>query len=351
MNLLSRHRFLLMAIATVLALPVVLTSASLATEVLIFALAALGCNLLLGYTGLMSFGQGIFLGLGSYAAGLMLLHLKVPLPVALATAVIVGAVAALLVGWLSIRQRGVYFVMLTLAFAQMFYFLAYTMQNITGGDNGLLNIPRPQLSAFGTTLVPTTTPWQYYGLVAMIFVVVFAILQRVVDSVFGRTLLAIRDNEVRAAAIGYDIKSFKLIAFMISGAVTGLAGALYAMMTGIAPLSNIEYHASESILIMTIIGGTGNLFASVLGAAFYILVGDWLSSLWPRWLMLLGLLLIAVALGMQKGLWGLGQQIGRRLGWRDRGTGAAATTARHASPAPALQPTLGVVSSDKEPTA
>ena len=99
----------------------------------------------------------------------------------------------------------------------------------------------------------------------------------------------------------------------VASSITGLAGALHAMMTGIAPLSSIEYHASESILIMTIIGGTGNLFASVLGAAFYILFGDWLSSLWPRWLMLLGILLIAVSLAMQKGLWGLGQQIVRRL--------------------------------------
>ncbi|MBC7416334.1 MAG: branched-chain amino acid ABC transporter permease [Herminiimonas sp.] len=313
MTLLKRNRFVLLAIATVLVLPATISSASLATEVLIFALAALGCNLLLGYTGLMSFGQGIFLGLGSYTAGLALLHLHVPLPVALLLAMLVGALAALLVGWLAIRQRGVYFVMLTLAFAQMFYFLAYTMQRLTGGDNGLLNIARPPLALFGTTLIPTATPWQFYGLVALIFVIVFALMQAVVDSVLGRTLLAIRDNETRAAAIGYDIKSFKLIAFLISGAVTGLAGALYAMMTGIAPLSSIEYHASESILIMTIIGGTGNLFASVLGAAFYLLVGDWLSSLWPRWLMLLGILLIAVSLAMQKGLWGLGERIVNRL--------------------------------------
>ena len=313
MNVLKRYRYLLLSIVTVLLLPAMLSSASLATEVLIFALAALGCNLLLGYTGLMSFGQGIFLGLGSYAAGLALLYMRVPLLAAVLAAMVVGAVAALVVGWFSIRQRGVYFVMLTLAFAQMFYFLAYTLKDITGGDNGLLNIPRPPLALFGITLIPTSTPWQYYSVVAVIFVIAFALLQRVADSVLGRTLLAIRDNETRAAAIGYDIKSFKLIAFMISGAVTGLAGALYAMLTGIAPLSNIEYHASESILIMTVIGGTGNLFASVLGAAFYVLLGDWLSTLWPRWLMLLGILLIAVSLYMQKGLWGLGVQLVQRL--------------------------------------
>jgi branched-chain amino acid transport system permease protein len=136
---------------------------------------------------------------------------------------------------------------------------------------------------------------------------------RVSHSVFGRTLLAIRDNEARAAAVGYDVKRFKLMAFVISGAVTGLAGALHALMTGIAPLSNIDYHTSEMILVMTVIGGTGNLFASVLGASFYVLVGNWLSTLWPRWLMLLGFLLIGVSLYMHKGLYGLAQSLLRRL--------------------------------------
>jgi len=313
MNLLTHYRYTLLAIATVLLLPVMLSSGSLATEVLIFALASLGCNLLLGYTGLMSFGQGIFLGLGSYTAGLSLLHMRVPLLVALLAAMVVGAVAAAAVGWLSIRRRGIYFALLTLALGQMFYFLAYTLKDITGGDNGLLNIPRPQLSVFNTTLLPTATQWQYYGFVALVFVVAFTLIQRVADSVLGRTLLAIRDNETRAAAIGYNVKLFKLIAFTISGAITGLAGALYAILIGVAPLSSIEYQASESILIMTVIGGTGNLFASVLGAGLYVLAGDWLSTLWPRWLMLLGILLIVVSLYMQKGLWGLGAQLIDRL--------------------------------------
>jgi branched-chain amino acid transport system permease protein len=123
--------------------------------------------------------------------------------------------------------------------------------------------------------------------VAVLFCGVLAAAPRL-RSVFGRTLLAVRDNEERAAAVGYDLRLLKLQAFVISGAVTGLAGALHAMMTGIAPLSNAEYHTSEMILVMTVIGGTGNLFASVLGAAFYVLLGDWLSTLWPRWLLLLG---------------------------------------------------------------
>lgn len=300
-----KHANLLLALAVVLAMPLALRSGSLASEVLIFALAAMGCNLLLGFTGLLSFGQGIFFGLGSYTVAVTLTRWPLPMPLALLLATAMGALGAAIVGWVAIRQRGTYFVMLTLAFAQMFYFIAYTATGLTGGDNGLLDIPRPSLALFGQTWWPLTSPWQYYSFVAVVFLAAFWLLLRVSTSVFGRTLLAVRDNEERAGAIGYNLKLLKLQAFVISGAVTGLAGALHAMMTGIAPLSNAEYHTSEMILVMTVIGGTGNLFASVLGSAFYVLLADWLSTLWPRWLLLLGLVLIAVSLAMQRGLWGL----------------------------------------------
>jgi branched-chain amino acid transport system permease protein len=289
-----------LAAATVLALPLLLRSGTLASEILIYGLAAAACNLLLGYTGLLSFGQGIFFGLGSYAAGLLLLRADWPAAAMLPAVALVGASAATAVGWLSIRRQGVYFVMLTLAFSQLFYFLAYTFSNLTGGDNGLLNVPRPQI---GTRAL--ADPWAYYGFVAVLFLALFAALQRVALSTFGRTLLAIRDNEARASAIGFPVRAFKVAAFAISGAVTALAGALHAMLIGVAPLSNIEYHASETLLIMTIIGGSANLFASVLGAAFYLVAGDLLSAIWPRWLLLLGALLVAIALFMQRGLWGL----------------------------------------------
>ncbi|SOY60518.1 branched-chain amino acid ABC transporter permease [Cupriavidus taiwanensis] len=310
---LLRYRFWWLALGVTLLLPLTMRSGTLATEVLIYAMAAMACNLLLGYTGLLSFGQGIFFGLGSYAVGLALTRASLPMPLALLLAIAIGAAAAALVGWFAIRQRGTYFVMLTLAFAQMFYFLAYTAPGITGGDNGLLDIPRPPLSVAGHALVPLASPWQFYGFVAVLFLAVFLAVLRVTESVLGRTLLAIRDNEERALAVGYNVKAFKLLAFMVSGAVTGLAGALHAMLTGIAPLTNIDYHASEMILVMTVIGGTGNIFASVLGAAFYVLLADWLSTLWPRWLMLLGFLLIAVSLFMQRGLWGLGATLWVRL--------------------------------------
>lgn len=315
---LRKHFHLLLALAIVLAMPLTMQSGSLASEVLIYGLAAMGCNLLLGYTGLLSFGQGIFFGLGSYTIALTLTRWPLPMPLALALAVAMGALGAAIVGWVAIRQRGTYFVMLTLAFAQMFYFLAYSMPSITGGDNGLMDIPRPSLAMGGFTLWPLTSPWQYYGFVAVVFLVAFWLLQKVSASMFGRTLLAVRDNEERAGAIGYNLRLLKLQAFVISGAVTGLAGALHAMMTGIAPLANAEYHTSEMILVMTVIGGTGNLLASLLGSAFYLLLGDWLSALWPRWLLILGVVLIVVSLGMQRGLWGLGESSWNLLRGRGR---------------------------------
>lgn len=321
----KKYTHFILAAVVVLTMPLLMHSGSLASEVLIFALAAMGCNLLLGFTGLLSFGQGIFFGLGSYTVALMLSRWAVPMPLALLLATLMGALGAALVGWVAIRQRGTYFVMLTLAFSQMFYFIAYTATELTGGDNGLMDVPRPNLSLFGADLWTLATPWQFYGFVSLLFLIVFWLLLRVSNSTFGRTLLAVRDNEERAAAIGYNLRLLKLQAFVISGAVTGLAGALHAMMTGLAPLSNAELHTSEMILIMTVIGGTGNLFASLLGSAFYLLLADWLSQLWPRWLLLLGVALIAVSLWMQRGLWGLGEMLWRKLqGQRNTATAAAA---------------------------
>ena len=308
----NNHQWL-MALAVVLAMPLLIDSGSLASEVLIYALAVLGCNLLLGFTGLLSFGQGIFFGVGSYTLGNLLVRLDLPLAAALPLTVLAGVVSAVLVGWLAIRQRNVYFALLTLAMAQMFYFLAYTMTDLTGGDNGLLGVPRPPLSILGVELLSLESPWQFYRFVALCFLVAFWLLQRVTTSVFGRTLLAIRDNEARAAAVGYDVHGLKLAVFALSGGVTALAGGLLAMMAGIAPLSSIEYHSSEMILVMTIIGGTSNLFASLLGAGFYVLSADWLSFIWPRWLLLLGVLLMLVSLYMQRGLWGVLESLWRLL--------------------------------------
>lgn len=324
MSVIRRNSHTLCLALFLLALPLCLKSGSLATELVIYAMAVCACNLLLGYTGLMSFGQGVFFGIGSYSAGLLLQRAHTSLPLTLAGCAVAGALVAVVIGWFAIRQRGIYFVMLTLAFSQMFYFAAYSMKDITGGDNGLLDIPRPNLMLFGQKIWAVDSSWSYYGFVAVVFLLVFMLLQQLTEARFGRTLLAIRDNEARASAVGYDVKTFKLAVFVIAGAVTGLAGGMHAMLAGIAPLSNIEYHLSEMILLMTVIGGSGSLLASVLGAAVYTITADWLAAIWPRWLMLFGFLLIAVALYMQQGLWGLLLSLQARL--RGRAADKAAST-------------------------
>jgi len=313
------------AVAIALALPVLLPSSSLASEVLIFGIAAMACNLLLGYTGLLSFGQGVFFGLGAYVASLALLHAHVGVVNSLALALIAGGAAAAVIGALSIRRRGIYFVMLTLAFAQMAYFIATTARSVTGGENGLLDVPRPPLVLLGFTISTLRGSARFYWLVAALFVLSFLLLQRVVRSRFGTTLLAIRENEERAIAIGYPTRDFKIVAFMISGALTGVAGALYALSLQFSPISNIEYAMSEHILLATIIGGTGSFLGSVLGAGFMVIVGDALSSIWPRWMLLLGALLIAIVVFLRGGLWGGLESLARRI---------AARAARRSDPTP-----------------
>ncbi len=294
-----------LAVAAILVLlPLLLPSATLASEILIFAMAALACNLLLGYGGLLSFGQGLFFGAGSYLASLAMIHGGFGLIPALLAAAVAGAVLATCVGWLSIRRAGIYFVMLTLAFSQMGYFLAYTLSKWTGGDNGLLDVPRPDLSLFGIRIADLSSAGAYYTLVAVLFFAVFVGARRVIDSPFGSTLVAIRENETRAAAIGFDTRHFKMLAFTLSGAVTALAGALYAMLINYVPLDNIAMSMSENIVIMTIIGGTGSLLGSLLGAGALVTLGDILSAMWPRWQMLLGLALILIVMFLRGGLWG-----------------------------------------------
>ena len=229
---------LLWVLAVLIGLPLVLPSATLATEILIFAMAALACNLLLGYTGLLSFGQGIFFGAGAYCAALLMIHLQLGLFMALLGAALAGGVLALLVGALAIRRTGIYFVMLTLAFSQMAYFVAYTLSDWTGGDNGLLSVPRPEIRVGDTVLLSLADARAFYGFVAVLFLLIFIGARRVIASPFGSTLMAIRENETRASAIGYDTRHFKILVFVLSGAVTGIAGALYAMLLHFVPLSN-----------------------------------------------------------------------------------------------------------------
>lgn len=292
------------AVATVVLLPLLSPSTSLATDILIFAIAAMACNLLLGYGGMLSFGQGIFFGAGAYTAGIVLKAFPDSLVTSLLGASAVAAVIAFLVGVVAVRRSGIYFVMLTFAFAQMAYFAAYTFSGITGGENGLVDVPRPNGAIFGYELFSLQSGQSFYVLAAGSFLLFFLVLRRVTEGAFGRTLQAIRENDARALSLGYEPRHFKIMAFVVSGFITGYAGALYAMFLRFAPLSNIELTTSEIILIMTIVGGTGSLTGAVFGAIVVLGLGELLSSWWPRWHLLLGLTVIFVSVFMRGGIYG-----------------------------------------------
>jgi branched-chain amino acid transport system permease protein len=307
------------------ALPLVISSVVQATEVLIFSCVALACNLLLGYVGFLSFAQSAFFGVGAYACGYLLVQFGAGFFVSIVCATIGAAFAGALVGFMATQKRGIYGVMLTLALSQMFYFVAYAASDITGGDNGMSGIVRPAVSVFGNTLFKMDNAVTFYVLTAAFFVLVCLILRGLIASPFGAVLIAIRENEERAIAVGYNTRLFKILAFVISAIVTGVAGALYAMFLSFAPLSNIDASMSEKIVIMTVLGGTNSFFGPVLGATAYVLLSNVLSTLWARWLLVLGIVLIVIAGFLRGGLWSIVTWTSEIVGaaWRRRGEAAA----------------------------
>ncbi|NVJ90794.1 MAG: branched-chain amino acid ABC transporter permease [Methylocystaceae bacterium] len=290
-------------IAFVILLPLLIHSQVLATEILIFAMAAIGCNLLLGYSGLLSFGQSLFFGGGAYAASILSINFDVSLLTVIGFTLIVGIALAVLVGFFSIRRQGIYFVMITLAFGQLGYYAAFLAEDFTGGEDGLLDVPRVALKLPFLPDVHFDTDISFYILTSVLFVLSVMLMQLVVNSPFGSVLQAIRQNENRAEAIGYRVKLYKIAIFAFSGAITALSGALYALMLNFAPLSNIDIEISETILFMCVLGGLGSIFGSIVGAAVFLLASDFLSELWPRWMLILGFLVILVMLYARGGLW------------------------------------------------
>jgi len=285
--------FVLLAI---LLLPFVVRPA-IASEIWIFAIFGLGVNLLLGYTGLLSFGQGTFFGSAAYVAGwLMKIHgLNAFLALAVGTGV--GALSAALVGYLCVQRSGLYFIMLTFALNQLFYFTAYQWTSITGGEDGMPGVPRPVLLG-----IDFKDPFVYYAFVSLLFLASLYAMRRIVESPLGRILQAIRENEVRAEAVGYAVPRFKLAAFVIGGAFSGLAGVLYAMLFGIVPLEAIGFVTSGNVVFATLIGGSGSLYGPVIGSFVFIWLSESMSTVWARWPLLLGVAFVIVVLFFRGGV-------------------------------------------------
>ena len=317
--------------AALLALPFAMRAIGatygLATEIAIFALVGLGYNLLLGYTGLVSFGHGAFFGLAAYATALSQIHWlpgHVLLPVALAT--LFAAALGLALGFLALRRRGVYFSLLTLAFTAMIFSIVYRWTAVTGGENGLRGVTR--LAVLG---VGIEDQLRFYYLTAGVVLAVACAVWRVVHSPFGRVLVAIRENEARTRFLGYPVQRYRLLAFVISATVTGLGGSLFALLKFFVSADLVHVAFSGEILAMSIIGGMGHFLGPPLGGAFFLLFREILSELTGAWQFWFGLLFMGFILFSPMGLIGLG---GRLLAPLRRGRETAAAMAARVTPEP-----------------
>ncbi|WP_316875332.1 branched-chain amino acid ABC transporter permease [Ralstonia edaphi] len=243
-------------------------------KLLCFVLFASAFNLLLGYTGLLSFGHAAFFGGAGYVAGYMMRDLHVTPELGLLAGTAAGAFIGLIVGLLAIRRQGIYFAMITLALAQMLYFFCLQVP-FTGGEDGLQGVPRGKL--FG--VLDLSSDMTLYYVVLVIVVAAFLLIVRTIHSPFGQILKAIKENEPRATSLGYDTDRFKLLAFVLSAALTGLAGALKTLVLGFETLTDVHWSMSGSVILMTLVGGLGILSGPLLGAALVIALENKLGDI------------------------------------------------------------------------
>jgi branched-chain amino acid transport system permease protein len=292
----------LLAGVALLAAPPVLPgyALTLLTQILIYAIFAMSLDLLLGYTGLASLGHAAYFGLGAYAVGILATAHQASFWTCLGAALLLATAVAAVFGLVAIRALGVYFLMITLALGMVVWGLAFRWVSLTMGDNGIAGIERPSLAPG----LPLSGPLPFYYVALVAFVLTLGILLRVVRSPFGLSLRGIRETERRMRALGYDVWLHKYLAFVLSGAFAGLAGALWAYYDGF--VSPVEVHLVTSVetLLMVALGGPGTLVGPALGAAVLVLSKNLLSLYTKRWLLVLGLVYVGVIVLAPKGLVG-----------------------------------------------
>lgn len=300
--LVTRHR-VLAVIAFLLLFPLIMPYSALAVNVLIFGLFAVGLNVLFGYTGLLSFGHAAFLGVGGYLTGISMLSFGLPWWLALPVGVVASALVGLIMGWLAIRTRGIYFSMVTLALAQCVYFIFYKAERWTGGENGLrgIKVEPVQLGGFTFDLLNPLT--KYYFVLAFVALALWFV-SRLLASPFGAVMETIRENEKRAAACGYDVARSKLLAFVLSAAICGLAGGLRALHLSIVPIDSLHYLTSGQAIMMCLLGGMGTFFGPFVGAAAFLLIEEGATNFTKHWQLVTGVVFIVFVLFFPKGIWG-----------------------------------------------
>jgi branched-chain amino acid transport system permease protein len=286
------------------ALPAVLprigSSIPVGTEIMIWGIFAMGFNILLGGTGILSFGHAAFFGLSGYATGLLILKDRLPLVAAIPLAVLAALAAAFIIGSLIIRKRGIYFAMLTIAFGQMFYFAASQWNSLTGGLDGLTGFKRTTFLG-----LDIRSEAYFFYFVYGFFIVTLLFVRALMSSSIGKTLVAIRENAHRAEFLGIDVKKYQLFAFVISGTFSGLAGALYALLLNFAFPELLYWKTSGDAVLMSVIGGMHAFFGPLLGAGIFVFLRDVISTYTTHWALPLGAIFVVFVLFFQKGILGI----------------------------------------------
>jgi branched-chain amino acid transport system permease protein len=283
-------------------LPLVGSYVQLGSQILVFALTAMAVNLLLGYTGVISFGEAAYFGLGAYAAGLTLKYVAASSLLAIVAGMALGGLAAFLIGPLIMRRRGVYFAMTTIAFSQMFYFVAERWNGLTGGDDGLTGFQRQPIDFGFATLDLSSDNFYYFVLV--LFGLAAAVMAIILRSPLGHTWMAIRENTRRARYLGLRTDRYIWAAFAIAGVFAGLGGALEALLNNFASPQDLFFIVSGNFVIMVVLGGMGTFWGPLMGAAIFITAQDYLSSMTTNWQSFVGILFVVVVLAFPRGILG-----------------------------------------------
>jgi branched-chain amino acid transport system permease protein len=278
-------------------------------KLLCLAIFACAFNLLLGFSGMLSFGHAAFFGAAAYATGWLVTAHGWGAGAAIAGGVLAAALLGLVIGTLAIRRHGIYFAMVTLALAQLVYFVCLEAP-FTGGENGLQGVVRGSLLG----ILPLTSDVAMYYVVLAAFFAVFALIRRIVHSPFGQVMKAIRENEQRAISLGYEIKRYKLVAFVLSASLAGLGGSLKTLVLGFVTLSDVSQSASGEVILMTLLGGIGTFSGPVLGAGIVVTLQEYLSDVVGGWVtVIIGAIFVACVLAFRRGIAGeLAKILGRR---------------------------------------
>ncbi len=299
--------FLLLAV--LVSLPFILPNqfyVRLVNEMLIFGLLAMSLDVLLGYTGLLSFMHTSYLGLAAYATGLFLKHL---MPHSLWLGILFGivfvALVALPVGWIQVRTGGLAFALLTLAFGMMYFTVVWKWYNLTGGDDGLMGVPHPDINIFGVNIGNSGNPTVMYLFSLAVVLICFLLTRRIMNSPFGAVLQAIRENEERASFVGYNVHRYKLLGWMLACILAAVAGSLFILYRGYIGPTTMDAFAGAAVLMMVLLGGMGTLWGPLIGAGVFIYMQDYISTMTEHWELFVGLIVMLLVIFLPKGIAGL----------------------------------------------